>query len=327
MNTLKLNSIRKKGLSTNVGRVFAACLFAIYFLSACDTVKEDPRPNGGGNPPILHSDHLSTERNQTVEFNPLGNDTVFAAATIQMGSPKNGIVEHVSNTTYKYIPFRNFRGFDTIPYSIILNGRTSHANVFLNVGNAVVCSPRAITGIESLVNGGEHNFPVVQGTACDTTVLAIVGTPRFGSTVLEGAGFTYKARTDVVGRDTVRFRLTHYSGNVSQGQWIINVTGGDNCREKFIPKNDSVTITGNQVMFLPLTALLSNDSHCQNDINPASFAITSMPDANRLNLEVVGNNIRLSKVGGFNGREFFSYRVCGLDGAYCGTATVSVTLR
>ncbi|HBX89398.1 MAG TPA: hypothetical protein DEG09_12385, partial [Marinilabiliaceae bacterium] len=89
-----------------------------------------------------------------------------------------------------------------------------------------------------------------------------------------------------------------------------------------IVANDNFTV--NEDITSELNVLL-NDSDPQDNIDPASVSIVSLPLNGTVTINSQTGIISYTSNADYNGSDAFVYRVCDLS-AYCGEASVSITV-
>jgi len=208
--------------------------------------------------PVANADTAITNKNTSVTFNVIGNDTDIDGDTITVyvATALNGTVTIQGDNTLVYTPDTGFAGTDTISYSIN-DGQGNSADSTVTV--AVNTPP--IANIDEIITNQNTNI-TVNVTSNDTDIdgdsLSVSSASALNGTVViqNEKNIQYTPNTNYVGTDTISYTINDGRGGTANSTIVVVVNSQP------VANIDEITINKN---IATLINIISNDSDADGD--------------------------------------------------------------
>jgi Ca2+-binding RTX toxin-like protein len=271
--------------------------------------------------PVAEDDEDTTDEDQPVTIDVLGNDTDVDGDTVslkEVGTPSNGEAEIVDGKIV-YTPNDDFNGTDTFSYTVTDgNGGTDTATVTVKVG-AVNDAPVAEDD-EADVDEDSSVLINVLGndTDPDSDPLFIteVGTPANGTAEIEAGQIRYEPNSDFNGTDTFTYTISDGNGGTDTATVTVTI---DAVNDAPVAVDDEETTEEDQAVTIDV---IGNDSDPEGD----PLTVTEVEDPSNGTAEIVDNKILYTPDPGFDGTDTFQYSITDGNGGV-DIATITVTVE
>ncbi len=278
--------------------------------------------------PHAIDDAAATDEDFPVNIDVLANDidldiepSTFAIVT----QPTNGSVVYKGNGIATYTPDPDYHGSDFFTYTV--RDATGHISNVARVDITITPVPDPPVSTDRLYSTKENTSLIIP-------IHTLVSDPEDDidfATVIETAPEHGSISSGSLVGELLFTPSSGYSGNDSFDYSVADATGLRSNTSTIsiqitdqapIVANDNFTV--NEDITSELNVLL-NDSDPQDNIDPASVSIVSLPLNGTVTINSQTGIISYTSNADYNGSDAFVYRVCDLS-AYCGEASVSITV-
>ena len=279
--------------------------------------------------PHAIDDAAATDEDFPVNIDVLANDidldiepSTFAIVT----QPTNGSVVYKGNGIATYTPDPDYHGSDFFTYTV--RDATGHISNVARVDITITPVPDPPVSTDRLYSTKENTSLIIP-------IHTLVSDPEddidFATIVIETAPEHGSISSGSLVGELLFTPSSGYSGNDSFDYSVADATGLRSNTSTIsiqitdqapIVANDNFTV--NEDITSELNVLL-NDSDPQDNIDPASVSIVSLPLNGTVTINSQTGIISYTSNADYNGSDAFVYRVCDLS-AYCGEASVSITV-
>jgi hypothetical protein len=323
---------------------------AVGFFMGTDTFQYTARDTSGAvsaptevtvviHRPTANDDFATTPAGTPVTVDVLANDTdpdgnnqISPASVAVTTQPAHGSVAvdpATGQTTYT--PAAGFVGTDSWRYTVTdLPGAVSSPATVSVVVTSPPVAPPVPTAVDDIADTDGNNSVTVDVLANDVPVpghplqpgtVQVVTAPARGSVSVNPTtgAVTYTATGFFMGTDTFRYA-------VSDGTGVSNAATVTIVIHRPTANDDLADTDGNN----PVTVdVLANDTDPDgnNQINPASVAVTTQPAHGSVAVDPTTGAITYTATGTFEGTDTFQYTVTDLPGAVSSPATVTIVIH
>ncbi len=187
-----------------------------------------------------------------------------------------------------------------------------------------------VTKCEMRVDVADNELPVIEcpvdiivtaGAGCEANVaIAIpVVTDNTGVDRIENSYNNTSDASSVypAGITEVNWTVTDKYGNATTCIMKVTVIAGPDAADDMASTEMNVPV---------IIGVLSNDTDCNNNINPATITVTGNPANGFAMVDPQHGNVIYTPNAGFSGTDAFTYRICDQDGA-CDEARASILVK
>ena len=296
-------------------------------------------PSGNINTvPVVTSEVISSNQNQTINGNVLTNDSdsendQLSISPLPIRFPLNGDVTLTRDGGFSYTPVTNFSGQDSFVYEVQDGqGGITQGTVNINIGGINEPPQAANDAFSTLQNqqltvaspGLLANDSDADGDEIQVNIIPITSTSNGTLTLLDDGSFTYMPNQGFSGSDFFTYQIMDTSGLTASAQVDIEV-GSVNAPP--IAVNDNYTIEEDQTLIVngaAANSLLSNDFDIDNDPLQLETDLISTVNNGVLTIDNLGTFTYLPNAN-FYGLDSFTYQIN--DGQnHTAQATVTFTV-
>ncbi|MFT3740215.1 MAG: Ig-like domain-containing protein [Breznakibacter sp.] len=282
--------------------------------------------------PEANNDVATTAEDIPVEINLLANDTdsgndINPSSVAIITAPAKGTLSTPSGGKVTYTPSLNYHGTDFFTYTV-----KDYTNLTSNVARVdITITPvnDAPVAQSSSLNTRENMSVTILFASVMSDVdeninlqsVVVTQYPTNGSLTVDKANneFIYQPAAGFTGTDQFRFRVSD-SNNAQSNEGTITIVVSNQA-----PKANPDEFATNEDTPLIMN-VAQNDTDPQNNIDPLSVSIVTMPKNGTASVNSTNGYVRYVPNTNYHGRDSLEYRICDTDG-YCDVAKVKITIN
>ncbi|MFK7957888.1 MAG: Ig-like domain-containing protein [Lysobacterales bacterium] len=265
--------------------------------------------------PSAQDDAATTNQNESVTLNVLGNDSDPDGDALTLASvtqPANGTAS-ISGNQVVYTPNPDFFGTDTFSYAAADAGGEVSANVVITILERPPIS--ATDDQAATLRTQPVTIDVLGNDSGESLTIAAVGTAANGQVAQQGGQIVYTPDRAFVGSDNFSYTVEDSTGQQAEALVTVIV---DAFNTAPVVQDDTAITRKNTAVIIDV---LANDSDPDGD----PLTIVSVPAMTPFGMVMITEDqqIKYTPMAGWWGGDEFTYTV---EDGFGGTATATVTL-
>jgi hypothetical protein len=269
---------------------------------------------GNNNAPIALNRNLTIREDQPITVALYGQDPDNDPVTYHiMEDPRHGHLNGEGSQVV-YVPELNYSGADSFKFRMSDGQADSNTATISFTITPVNDAPEADTLAVELIEDTSKKITLTgRDVEGDPLTFILVSNPAHGALTGSGAEVTYRPASNYTGHDSFTYKVN--DGKLDSYVATVSITVSPDNRNP-VAVNDAASTKKKKSV---LIAVLANDSDADGD----SLSLSSLTQASKGTVEMVGSQVKYTPNMKFNGTDVFTYTVRDSRG---GEATASVTV-